>query len=134
MRSGIISFNFKFCKKTTIKVSNSLQLDSALFGLLLLFFQFKLNLIFILTSTLFLVPQIVHNALRSQRAEGKQYHLYLLVASKMTILVSCYFLLLFITFDDIKMYFKGCPYNFTELRPTLTFPLVLIVSTLIQVI
>lgn len=63
-------------------------LDGALFIALMLFNQFKFHPVFVFFSSLILVPQIAHNAMRAERTESNHPTLYLLAFFKLLIPVT----------------------------------------------
>lgn len=91
IRRGILCFYFK--------------LYSMIAVFLFLFANFILNNFFLILMSFYLVPQIVHNAIRGGRIDFNKAYMFLMVAVRAA----------------IPLYFKGYAGNFLELRPSYWF-------------
>jgi len=94
------------------------KLYAGLFIMLFLLYRFILYNSFILIMSLYLVPQIIHNAIRGQRAEFNAKFLFLMVGTRMI----------------LPLYFRGCPSNILEITPSLWFCFMLFVVTGAQIL
>jgi hypothetical protein len=94
------------------------KLYAAMFTIIFLLYRFILSNAFIVVMSLYLVPQIVHNAMRGQRAEFNGKFLCLIVGTRIM----------------LPLYYRGCPDNILEISPAPWFCVTLLLVTGAQIL
>lgn len=97
-----------------------LKLYVGMVSILLLFFKFAIENWFILVMSLYLLPQIVHNAMRGGRVEFDTNYMFIVIGLRAL----------------LPLYARGCPESILMLRPSVTFccALLLIVGAQIVIV
>lgn len=86
--------------------------------ILYLLYEYILSNWFVLVMSLYLVPQIIHNAMKGGRIEFDQNYMFNIIGLRIL----------------LPLYFRGCPENLMLLRPSFTFCSGLIAIVGVQVL
>jgi len=94
-----------------------LKLYVGMIVILLMFYNFALENWFLLIMSLYLVPQIIHNAMRGGRIEFDYNYMFLVIGLRVF----------------LPLYFRGCPENILRFKPSMSFCFNLVMIFLAQI-
>jgi hypothetical protein len=103
-----------------------------------LFYQYIFSRLFEVLINFFLVPQIIHQAIKGTQQQQNRYFVLGFMASRSLLPVSCFYIKLekinVISSSNKKLYFRGCPENFYQLSPSFitSFSIVAIVGVQVK--
>jgi len=97
-----------------------LKLYVGMVTVLLLFFKFAIYNWFIIAMSLYLVPQIIHNAMRGGRVEFDSNYMFIVIGLRAL----------------LPLYIRGCPENILQFRPSAAFccAIILVIAAQIAIV
>jgi len=79
IRRAAVAFYFKLCNTLLKEITLTIIIDIVIFAVLIFFYKFMRYNAFIIGMSLYLVPQIIHNAIRGGRIRFDENYMFLAI-------------------------------------------------------